>query len=148
MQIYTVIIFGAVGLFIVIGVLSTFTRGNSLYDQIGRGELSLEPDPGGGDPGEELGGADPEREREIRQMLQARSDRLVRRGEAPLDIDAELAKLAAPAHGAAGRQDPALAAEVRQLVIARNERRRRNGLEPLDVEQEIARTLAELDPGR
>jgi hypothetical protein len=145
-QIYTVVIFGAVGLFIVIGVLSTFTRPSSIYDQIGRGELSLEGEADGS--GAHAGapeGADPEREREIRQMLLARSERLVRRGEAPLDIDAELAKLAAPA-GAAQR-DPELAAEVRQLVIARNERRRRRGLEALDVEAEVRRTLAELDPG-
>lgn len=148
MQSYTLVVFGAVGLFIVIGVLSTFTRGNSLYDQIGRGGLSLEGDGGGGDelaaPGASAG-ADPEREREIRQMLQARSDRAVRRGEAPLDVDAELARLAGTA-GAAGR-DPALAGEVRQLVIARNERRLRQGLQPLDVEDEVRRTLAELDPG-
>jgi len=89
-----------------------------------------------------------EREQEIRQMLQARSERRVRRGEPAIDVDAEVARLTAPA--AAGQrsaaEDRGIAEEVRQLVIARNERRARQGLEPLDVEAEIARTLAELSP--
>jgi hypothetical protein len=69
----------------------------------------------------------------------------VSRGEEPLDIDAEVARLLADARGA-GEHDPALVTEVRQLVQARNERRLRQGLEPLDVEAEITRTLDELDP--
>jgi hypothetical protein len=153
-QSYTIVVFGAVALFIVIGVLSTFTRGNSVYDQIGRGGLSLEGD--GSSEGELIdsgtapdvhgGGADPQREREIRQLLQARSDRRVSRGEQPLDVDAELARLATPPAGGA-RADAALTGEVRQLVLARNERRLRQGLEPLDVEDEVRRTLAELGSG-
>ncbi|MGO9249669.1 MAG: hypothetical protein ACLQQB_12655 [Solirubrobacteraceae bacterium] len=89
-----------------------------------------------------------ERELEIRQMLQARSERKVRRGEPALDIDAEVAKLTAPAAAseASATHDQGIAEEVRQLVIARNERRARQGLEPLDVQAEIRRTLAELDP--
>ncbi|HEY7962040.1 MAG TPA: hypothetical protein VID29_08980 [Solirubrobacteraceae bacterium] len=144
MQSYTIVLFGAVALFVVIGVLSTFTRGTSIYDNIGQGGFALDSevaDDGlAGAPG-----ADPEREREIRQLVQARSDRRVRRGEAPLDIDAEVAKLAASA-GGAHRNDPTLAGEVRQLVVARNERRARQGLDPLDVEDEVQRTLRELDP--
>jgi hypothetical protein len=86
-----------------------------------------------------------EQETEIRQMLRARSDRRVSRGEQPLDIDAEVARLLADARGARER-DPVLIAEVRQLVEARNGRRLRGGLEPLDVEAEVSRTLDELDP--
>jgi hypothetical protein len=148
MQTYTVIVFGAVGLFILIGILSTFTRGNSLYDQIGRGGLSLEGDDGGGDLSDSSAAAhsaDVEREQEIRQMLQARSDRQVRSGGEPLDVEAELSRLARAPSGSPGK-DPALAGEVRQLVIARNERRLRQGLEPLDVEGEVRRTLQELAP--
>jgi len=89
-----------------------------------------------------------EREMEIRQMLQARSDRQVRQGGAALDIDAEMALLDAPEDGAStGKHDAALTEEVRQLVVARNERRMRSGEEPVDVEEEVQRTLAELDPG-
>lgn len=80
-------------------------------------------------------------------MLQARSDRQVRKGGQPLDIDAEIALLEAPGGGGEGKHDHELVAEVRQLVTARNERRVRGGQEPLDVETEIQRTLDELDPG-
>ena len=77
-------------------------------------------------------------------MLGARSERLVRRGEPALDIEAEVAKLLAPAGGSSERE-PALVEEVRQLVVAHNERRVRQGLDPLDVDAEVERTLAELD---
>ena len=82
----------------------------------------------------------PEVEEEIRQMLEAKSDRRVARGEPELDVDAELAALTRPSAGA----DPGLREEVRQLVVARNERRLRQGKEPLDVESEIERQLREL----
>ena len=79
---------------------------------------------------------------EIRQMLEAKSRRREARGEAPLDVEAELAQLTAAAPGSG---DPALREEVRQLVIARNERRLRQGKEPLDVEAEIDRQLRDLE---
>jgi hypothetical protein len=82
------------------------------------------------------------RDDEIRQMLEARNERRVRRGQEPLDIEAELATLVAPS--AALDADPELVAEVRDLVIARNERRVRMGKEPLDVEAEVARQLRDL----
>ena len=79
-----------------------------------------------------------QREAEIRQMLEARSARRVRRGGEPLDVDAEFAALTR------GALDPGIAVEVRQLVEARNARRVRQGKEPLDVEAEVARRLREL----
>jgi hypothetical protein len=173
------VLFGSIVLFVVVGVMSMFTRSN-LYDQIGQGGLTMGDDPfGGGAPPEPggigglgdgfgsqagaTGGASgtqtigggasigdrAERELEIRQMLQARSDRLVRQGQAPLDIDAEFAKLQPTEYGRAdgsGSHDAALAEEVRQLVVALNERRGRQGLEPIDVDAEVQRTLDELDP--
>jgi hypothetical protein len=128
-------------------VLFLVTRGSdSLYDQIGQGGLSRESDYGpGGDEALDTPSARAEQEQEIRQMLSARSERLVRRGERALDVEAELSRLLA-APGGAGEHDPALLAEVRQLVQARNERRLRQGMEPLDVEHEVTRTLNELDP--
>ena len=82
----------------------------------------------------------PEVEEEIRQMLEAKSERRRARGEPGLDVDAELAALTrSSAHA-----DPGLREEVRQLVIARNERRLRQGKEPLDVEAEIERQLQAL----
>jgi hypothetical protein len=83
---------------------------------------------------------------EVRQMLEAKSERQRKRGEAPLDVDAETERLLAEAdrpRGAAA-MDAELRAEVRQLVVARNERLMREGLEPLDVEEETERQLADL----
>jgi hypothetical protein len=81
-------------------------------------------------------------EAEVRQMLEAKSYRREQRGEAPLDVEAELASLTSPTPRAG---DPVLREEVRQLVIARNERRLRQGKEPLDVEAEIDRQLRDLE---
>ena len=85
------------------------------------------------------GGGVAERDDEIRQLLEARNERRARRGEAPVDVDSELARLTAPA------VDPALREEIRQLVVARNHRRVRAGKPPLDVEAEIEREIASLD---
>ena len=74
-------------------------------------------------------------------MLEAKSRRREARGEAPLDVEAELAELTA---GTPTPGDPALREEVRQLVVARNERRLRQGKEPLDVETETERQLRDL----
>jgi hypothetical protein len=148
----TFVVFGTVAFSIVVSVLFLVTRGSdSMYDQIGQGGLSKESDyagvggtpSGGGGPSSAAARA--EQEHEIRQMLQARSERLVSRGEPALDVDAEVARLLAEA-GGSGEHDPALVTEVRQLVEARNERRQRQGKEPLDVDAEVTRTLAELDP--
>jgi len=83
---------------------------------------------------------------EVRQMLEAKSERRRRRGEAPLDVEAETERLLAAAERPRGQEaiDAELEAEVRQLVVARNERRMREGLEPLDVETETERQLADL----
>jgi hypothetical protein len=145
----TVIVFGTVAFSIVVSILFLVTRGpaGSAYDQIGAGGISRESDYSGADAsamGDSQADRD-EQETEIRQMLEARSERLQRRGEPALDVDAEMARLLAELDAPKDR-DPGLIVEVRQMVVARNERRRRQGLEPLDVDSEIARTLAELDP--
>jgi hypothetical protein len=83
---------------------------------------------------------------EVRQMLEAKASRLQRRGEAPIDVDAEAARLLESADDmpdAGERQRKELRAEVRQLVVSRNERRMRKGLEPLDVDAETERQLAD-----
>lgn len=145
------VVFGTVAFSLLMCVLFLVTRGkDSMYDQIGQGGLSRESDfdgSGAPAPPRDSAAAAAEQEREVRQMLSARSERLVRRGEPALDIDAEVARLLSPGgHGAERAHDPGLAEEVRQLVVARNERRERQGLEPLDVDAEVARTLSELDP--
>jgi hypothetical protein len=147
MEPFTVVVVGAVVLFVLVGVAS-FLAGGSLYDKIGEGGLSMgEGGSGGGGPPPSSPQAQAEREQEIRQMLQARSDREVRRGGQALDIDAELALLQEPTDArAVGKHDIGLTDEVRQLVMARNERRVRSGEDPMDVESEVQRTLDELDP--
>jgi hypothetical protein len=127
---------------VIVAVISYIGSG-ALYSGIGRaGGLSLDepdlrPGPRAGTPA-----ARAEADEEIRQMVEAKNVRRAARGEAPLDVDAEIASLTAPAPG--GGQDQALREEVRQLVVARNERRARQGRPPLDVEEEIDRQLREL----
>jgi len=141
----TFVVFGTVAFSVVMSVLFLVTRGSdSMYDEIGKGGLSKESDYSGAAPAPvDTPAARSEQEQEVRQMLRARSDRRVQRGEAPLDIDAEVAKLLDDSERA-GKPDPALVAEVRQLVEARNERRLRQGKEALDVDAEVTRTLDEL----
>ncbi|MGA9284927.1 MAG: hypothetical protein WBV85_05740 [Solirubrobacteraceae bacterium] len=148
MEPFTLVVVGAVVLFVLVGV-GSFLAGGSLYDKIGEGGLTSGPPTSQSSPPPGNSAlARAEREMEIRQMLQARSDRQVRKGGAALDIDAEMALLDdAPGESAShGKHDAALTEEVRQLVIARNERRMRSGEEPMDVESEVQRTLTELDP--
>src|SRR3954467_1701620 len=135
---FGIVIFAVVIGAAIVAVITLFGRSKA-YDQIGRGGLSLNEDPMPKAPTGAL--ALRERGAEARQMLDARNERRARRGEAPLDVEAELARLTAPA------VDPGLEAEVRSLVIARNERRARRGQPPLDVEEEVARQLRELGGG-
>src|SRR5216684_3628790 len=92
--------FWTVLLIVVIGgavvAVFTFLGTGKLYDQIGRGGLSLREDDDG--RGGTLGGGAPpsgaaaarERDDEIRQLLTARNERRARRGEPPIDVDEEL----------------------------------------------------------
>jgi hypothetical protein len=142
------VVFGTVAFSLLISLLLVLTRGqDNMYDHIGRGGLTSEGDHSAGSLGQApaASASRAEQEAEIRQMLSARSQRQIRRGEPALDIEAELQRLLAPAAGSSAH-DAALTEEVRQLVGARNERRLRQGLEPLDVEAEVTRTLQELDP--
>jgi hypothetical protein len=154
------VVLATVALVAIVSVVFLLTGGSgSAYDQIGAGGLSVEGDRAGptlpppADPTATPAAtsSEGEREREIRQMLAARSERLVRRGQPALDVEAELARLLSLASSPDGEHasrahDAELVAEVRALVTARNERRIRQGLEPLDVNGEVARTLRELEP--
>jgi hypothetical protein len=125
-----------------------FARGaGDALGQIGRGDLSIgdeasRPDSGIGAFG--AAGSASEREEEIRQMVQARSDRAVARGGEAFDVDAEVDRLLAPERDGAAA-DPALREEVRTLVVAKNERRARQGKDPLDVDAEVERQLRDLE---
>jgi hypothetical protein len=119
--------------------------GNALQ-KVGKGQFALEEDFPQQSRGPVHAVSAEVREEEIRQMIQARSDRGVAKGRKALDVDEEVEKLLAsePA-GASLGGDRELREEIRQLVVARNERRERQGKKPLDVEREIERQLRELE---
>jgi hypothetical protein len=104
------------------------------WEDFGKGQFVMDRDEGR----TASGAASAERDLEIRQLLDARNERRARRGEAPIDVEQELARLTAPAI------DPELREEIRQLVVARNHRRIRAGKPPLDVEAEIEREITSL----
>ena len=128
--------------------LATFVLGaGNALKQIGKGPFAVEYEsdlPQRISDGPRTGSGEA-REDEIRQMLEAKAYRQRTRGETPLDVEAELAKLLADQPPGTPGADPGLAEEVRQLVVARNERRIRQGQEPLDVDEEVERQLRELE---
>lgn len=134
------------GVAAVLAVVALIMSGRTWSD-FGRGGLVMDRDETRARPGPAASAA--ERDEDIRSMLQARNARRLRRGEAPIDVESELARLTAPGAGAdaAGEVDPELAEEVRQLVQARNARRLRAGKAPLDVEAELARELRRIRQG-
>jgi hypothetical protein len=114
--------------------------------QIGKGQFALEEDFPQSSRGPVHAVSAEVREEEVRQMIQARSDRGVAKGRKALDVDAEVEKLLSSEPSGPGLgADRALREEVRQLVVARNERRQRQGKKPLNVEKEIDRQLRELE---
>ena len=82
-----VIVIGCLG---VVAAIVSLRGMRGQYDKIGKGAFSLdEPDrPRGPQPGSAQALA--EAEAEIRQLVQAKSDRRVGRGETPLDVEAEV----------------------------------------------------------
>ncbi len=125
----------AVSVLAVLVAAASYWGSGRIYSGLGRSDLEMEHDR----PVAAATAA--ETQEEIRQMLEAKSRRREARGEAPLDVEAEVAALTSAAPGPG---DPALREEVRQLVVARNERRLRQGKEPLDVEAEIDRQLRDI----
>jgi hypothetical protein len=123
-----------------------FARSGPLWQGVGKGPFAIEQEI---PPPSSISQPDPPvdrklQEAEARQMLEAKSYRRQQRGESPLDVEAEVARLLESPGASQPPIDEKLRSEVRQLVIARNERRMRRGEEPLDVETEIERQLADL----
>jgi hypothetical protein len=131
---FLLVVIGVSVLALVVAVIALATSGGA-YDRIGRGGLSIGDDrpTAAGASAHQASAA--ERDAEIRQLLEARNARRAARGEPPVDVEAELRELTAPA------ADRELAAEVRQLVEARNARRVARGEPPLDVEAEVSKRL-------
>jgi hypothetical protein len=143
------------GVAAVVGLVFLARSGQTWEEYRNRG-LTMDRDAARG-PAPGSAAADAERDAEIREMLNARNQRRLRRGEAPVDVEQELARLTDRAPGrfavgetpsaAEGGTDPALREEIRQLVLARNHRRVRAGKPPLDVEAEIAREIDDFGKG-
>jgi hypothetical protein len=128
-----------------IGALVFATGAGGALREIGKGDFAMEQDFPQSSGGPVTAVSAEVREEEIRQMVQARSDRGVAKGRKALNVDAEVEKLLAAESGPSLGRDRELREEVRQLVVARNERRKRQGKKELDVEKEIERQLRELE---
>jgi hypothetical protein len=141
-EVILIIVFAAIP----IGALSFALSGNA-FKQIGKGQFSVEFDQ---DLPQKLsdsdsGAAAAIRDAEVRQLLEAKAYRQRARGEEPLDVETEIARIRSEEAATAVGEDPQLVEEVRQLVVARNARRERRGEEPLDIEAEVQRQLRELE---
>ena len=138
---FPIVIIGISLLAIIVAVVASLASGG-LYERIGRGGLSMDGHDQQRGPKAGSPAAKAEADEEIRQLVEAKSARRVARGQAPLDVDAEIEALTRPA--TASPADEGLRDEVRQLVVARNRRLVRQGKEPLDVEAEVERQLRDL----
>jgi hypothetical protein len=138
-------VLAAITLFSLPIAAAAFARSGPAWRGIGKGPFAIEQEL----PPTRMAQPQPPvdralQETEARQMIEAKSYRRRRRGEAPLDVEAEVRRLL-DAPGASGPGiDEKLREEVRQLVVAGNERRMRRGEAPLDVEVEVERQLAGL----
>ena len=128
------IVCGVAAVFAIVGLILS----GRTWEEFGRDRLLMERESARG-PKAGSAAAQLERDTEIRQLLEARNLRRQRRGEPPLDVEAELKKLTA-----VPTVDDELRQEIRDLVVARNHRRTRAGKPPLDVEAEIEREIRSL----
>jgi len=137
---FPVVIIGVSIVAIVVAIAFSLASGG-IYDRIGAGGFSMDHGEPSRGPAPGSPAAQAEANEEIRQLVEAKSARRVARGQAPLDVEAEIRALTETAPAGA---DEELREEVRQLVVARNERRIARGKEPLDVEEEVDRQLRDL----
>ena len=138
---FGIVLFAVVTISAIVAIVS-LAASRDAYRQIGRGGLTMDGDEARRRDSPIAAPTSTEGQAEIRQMLDARNARRARKGQEPVDVEAELARLTSPAHQAG--VDPALREEIRQMVTARNARRVRQGREPLDVEVETERQIREL----
>jgi hypothetical protein len=122
----------------------SFARSGGAWNEIGKGRFGVMHSM----PAPRISGPPPPLDKavqaaEARQMLEAKSYRRLRRGEGPVDVEAEMVRLLKPQASGKPALDEELRTEVRALVIARNERRMRGGKEPLEVEAEVERQVAD-----
>jgi hypothetical protein len=130
---FVYVLFGTV---IVAAIVAVLSLKGERYDHIGRGGLFEDEPRRRPEPAAVTAAV---RDEEIRQLVAAKNARRAAKGQAPLDVDEEIARLTPePAH------DPALIGEIREMVELKNARRLRQGKEPLDVEAEVAKQVRDL----
>ena len=74
----------------IVGAIVAFVGSGKLYEQVGKGGLSLDRDDARSGPPAGSAAARAEAEAEIRQLVEARNERRIARGEEPLDVEAEV----------------------------------------------------------
>jgi hypothetical protein len=137
-------VLAAITVFVVPIAAFSFIRSGPAWKELGKGRFGVMhsmPPPRMAQPSPEIDLAI--QAAEARQMLEAKSYRRQRRGEEPLEVEAEMQRLLALKEAAEPSLDEKLRSEVRELVIARNERRMSRGQEPLEVEAETERQCAD-----
>jgi hypothetical protein len=91
---FAFVLFAVVAAALVVGLVTLAGRERA-YEQIGRGGLALDRDGaegGAGPSGPRLPPAEPSLEDEVRELVERRNARRVREGQAPLDVEAEVAR--------------------------------------------------------
>jgi hypothetical protein len=141
-HVFGTVVWVVCGVAVLAGIAGLFFS-RTAWDEYGKNHLVRDTDESRA-PAPGSAAARLERDVEIRQLLDARNERRRRRGEPPIDVERELARLTAPQPDSPPQFDAALRAEIRDLVVARNHRRTRTGQPPLDVEAEIERQIADL----
>lgn len=137
-------VLAALTLFVFPVAATAFACSGAGWNNIGKGRFGIVqamPPPRLSQPAPPIDRA--EQAAETRQMLEAKSYRRQRRGEEPLEVEAEMQRLLASKAAVEPSLDEKLRAEVRELVVARNERRMSRGEAPLDIEAETERQCAD-----
>ncbi|MEV4420487.1 hypothetical protein AB0L40_11000 [Patulibacter sp. NPDC049589] len=131
-SVFGIVIFSVVGISGLIAVGTFLFGGQPPHSTIGGNTFA----PSVNDPGVET---QEMREDDVRQMLEARNQRRIARGEAPADIDAEMRDLLSTPQTQA--VDSEVRAEVEAIVGARQARRRRRGRPEGDFQAEVDELL-------
>jgi hypothetical protein len=131
-SVFGIVIFSVVGISGLIAIGTFLFGGQPPHSTIGGNTFA----PSVNDPGVET---QEMREDDVRQMLEARNQRRIARGEAPADIDAEMRDLLSSPQAKA--VDSEVRAEVEAIVGARQARRRRRGRPEGDFQAEVDELL-------
>jgi hypothetical protein len=135
---FTYVLFGTV---IVAAIVAILSLKGERYDHIGRGGLFEDEPQRRPMPAPATAAV---RDEEIRQLVAAKNARRAAKGQPPLDVDAEIARLTPGGPDSLAAHDPQLVAEIREMVELKNARRLRQGRSPLDIDEEVRKQVRDL----